>query len=44
MDDLLQLDGEGAKHPHQHEPIIVVPVCSAIDLVDEDVIVVGITT
>jgi hypothetical protein len=43
-DDLLELDGEGAKHPHQHDPVIVVPICSDIDLVGEDMIVEGIAT
>jgi hypothetical protein len=39
---LLQLDGKGAKHPRQHDPVIGVPICSVIDLVSEDMIVEGV--
>jgi hypothetical protein len=43
-DDILQLKGEGAKHPCQHDPVVVVPVRGVIDLVGEDVIVEGVVT
>jgi hypothetical protein len=41
---LLQLDGENAKHPCQHDHVVVVPVCSVIVLVGEDIIIEGIAT
>jgi hypothetical protein len=37
VDDLLQLEGESTKHPSQHDPVVVVPVHSVVDLVGEDV-------
>jgi hypothetical protein len=43
-DDLLQLNGEGVKHPRQHNPTVMVPVRNLINLVSEDMIVEGVAT
>jgi hypothetical protein len=43
-DDLMQVDEEGVKYARQHDPDIVVPVRSVVNLVGEDVIIEGVKT